>query len=369
MLPRVRVVHVVQNLNYGGMEKLLADLVRRIDHGRFESHVVTLEYLGRFSREMEGSAELHLCPPMSRASMLRPAGLARCLTAIRPDVVHTHSGVWYKASRAGRMAGARAVVHTEHGKQAGDWLSRVLDRRAARRTTAVVAVSRALGQYLSGRLQMPLEAIHVIPNGVDATRFMPRPPSGTLRDQLGLRPEQAIIGSIGRLEPVKGYDVVIRAFAALPRRADEVQPVLVIAGEGSARAELEHLAASLGISDRVFLLGWRDDPEDLLAHFRCFVLGSWSEGTSVSLLEAMASGVAPAVTAVGGNPAVLGEELSAQAVVPGDPNALSLAVARLLDADVASGVGATARRRVQTVYGLDAMVGAYETLYRTVLGL
>lgn len=364
---RVRVVHVIQNLNYGGMEKLLADLVGRIDRDLFESHVVTLMYLGRFSRDMEGSAHLHLCPPMTPASLVRPATLARFLAGLRPDIVHSHSGVWPKASRAARMARVPAVVHTEHGQQVARGFSRFLDRRAARRTDAVVAVSQALRQFLSGRLAIPSDSIRVITNGVDATSFAPRPPTGRLWRELGISPGHPIIGSIGRLEPVKGYDIVIRAFAAVRPVAGQPAPVLVIAGEGSARADLEQLAASLGISERVSLLGWRDDAKDLYAHFRCFVMGSWSEGTSVSLLEAMASGIAPVVTAVGGNPDVLGDELASQAVAPGKPAELANGIERLLASDSAEAVGRLARRRVLTAFSLDAMVQEYEGLYSEVV--
>ena len=139
----------------------------------------------------------------------------------------------------------------------------------------------------------------------------------------------ALEGELERVLPSGGtalYDVVIRAFALLPDRAGVAPPVLVIAGEGAARPGLERLGGELGVSDRVFLPGWRDDPEDLYAHFACFVLESWSEGTSVSLLEAMASGLPPVVTSVGGNPAVLGGELKTQAVPPGDPAALAAGI-------------------------------------------
>jgi len=365
MTNRLRVAHVIQNLNYGGMEKLLADLVRRIAPARYECHVVTLEYLGRYSREMEGFARLHLGPRMSSLSLLRPAALARFLASLRPDIVHTHSGVWYKTARAARMAGVPWVVHTEHGKQSEDRVSRFLDRRAARKTDAVVAVSDALGSYLSQRLDVPRDHLHVIPNGVDVSRFKARAPSGALRHEFKLAEGQPIIGSVGRLEAVKGYDVVIRAFARLPRGPEAAPPVLVIAGEGSERAGLERLASELGVANRVFLPGWRDDPEDLYAHFCCFVLGSWSEGTSVSLLEAMASGLPPVVTAVGGNPAVLGSELAAQAVPPGDPVKLAEAVGRVLEARRAEEIGARARRRAEEHFSLDAMVSAYDRLYQS----
>src|SRR5712692_451324 len=131
---RIRVVHVIANLQAGGMEKLLVDLVQRIDANRFESHVLALQYFGRYGPAAGAHASLHLGPPMSRLSLLRPAALARRIAELRPHVVHTHSGVWYKGARAARLAGVRRVVHTEHGVQPEDLVAQFLDRRAARLT-------------------------------------------------------------------------------------------------------------------------------------------------------------------------------------------------------------------------------------------
>lgn len=363
MKGRIRVLHIIQNLNYGGMEKLLADVVCGIDRGRFETHVLTLGYVGRYGREMDGKAVIHEGPEMSVFSMLRPAALARCIRRLQPDVVHTHGGVWYKASLAARTARIPAVVHTEHGMPEGDRFGRLLRRMAARRTDVVVAVSESLGVFLVERLGVRVDSVQVIRNGVDLVRFQPRAPDGTLRRELGIAGNQPIIGSIGRLEPIKGYDNVIRAFARVRCAPQDGEPVLVLAGEGSMRTDLEALAESLGVSRRVFLLGWRDDPENLYAHFCCFVMGSWSEGTSVGLLEAMASGLAPVVTAVGGNPAVLGEELSDQAVPAGDVGALHGGVERILEGERWRAIGRRARSRAEREFDLGAMVHAYEQLY------
>src|SRR6059036_2649554 len=111
----VRILHVIPHLHYGGMEKLLADIVRNLDKARFETHVLALEYLGRYAQSMQGHAVLHLAPIMSRLSLLWPTALATCIAKLQPDVVHTHSGVWYKGARAARLAGVRRIVHTEHG--------------------------------------------------------------------------------------------------------------------------------------------------------------------------------------------------------------------------------------------------------------
>src|SRR5687767_15028526 len=85
---RTRVLHVVQNLNFGGMERLIADIVRGVDATRFESHILVLQYLGRFAADLDAVATLHSPPRQSRASLLWPRTLARAIANIAPDVVH-----------------------------------------------------------------------------------------------------------------------------------------------------------------------------------------------------------------------------------------------------------------------------------------
>jgi glycosyltransferase involved in cell wall biosynthesis len=363
----LRVLHVIQNLNYGGMERLLADIVSHCDRDRFESHVLVLQYLGRFSEEIEGKATLHQSPPLSRWSMLWPASLSRQIASIAPDVVHTHSGVWFKAARAARLARVPRVVHTEHGRGAPDpLLYRMLDGLASRRTDLVVAVSDVLAEQLERTVVRGRAPITVVRNAVDTVRFAPRRDTGRIRAELGIPADAPILGSIGRLEPIKGYDSAIAAFARLVESVGGGMPPahLVVAGDGSERARLAALVAQRGLGGRVHLLGWRDDVHDLLSCFTLFTMSSRSEGTSVSLLEAMSSGLCPVVTRVGGNAAVLGAGLAHRLVPSGEVEALAAAWHDALgDTPHRLADAAAARVRVQIAFGLDAMVTRYEKLY------
>ncbi|HEV8599581.1 MAG TPA: glycosyltransferase [Gemmatimonadales bacterium] len=364
----LRVLHVIQNLNYGGMERLLADLVLRADPAEFEPHVLVLQYLGRFARELEGRAALHVSPPLPKWSLVCPRLLARQLRSIAPDVVHSHSGVWLKTARAAHAAGVPRLIHTEHGRASPDPLkARLLDGLASRYTDVVVAVSEVLARQLEATVVRGRAPIQTIPNGVDTEHYRPRADTGRLRAELGLSADTPIIGSIGRLEAIKGYDVMIAAFANLPAHSDASfsPPHLVVAGDGAERAQLEAMAARLGAADRVHWLGWRDDPIDLFSAFTIFTMASRSEGTSVSLLEAMSSGLCPVVTQVGGNSAVLGGELRHRLVPTERPEALAMAWRDALGhPDRRESDAATARRRVVEAFGISTMVRSYEALYR-----
>jgi glycosyltransferase involved in cell wall biosynthesis len=362
---RVRVLHIVQNLHYGGMERVVSDLILQSDRERFEQHLLCLQYLGRFSEGLERVAELHVATPMSRLSMVNPVALAQDIRRIAPDVVHTHSGVWYKASLASRRAGVRAVIHTEHGRRSPDpLLDRIVDGAAARRTDAVVAVSERLARELPNTLRVSPDRVACIPNGIDTELYRPRPDNDALRRELGLAANVDIVGSIGRLEPIKAYNTMVAAFGRFSKTEVGQRAVLVIGGEGSERPALERQIDELGLRGRVRLLGWRNDIQDLLSAFSLFSMSSRSEGTSISLLEAMSTGLAPVVTDVGGNSAVLGEALTHCLVPFGDIAALAEAWSSILATpDRRQAEGAIARRRVVAEFGVRAVARRYEELY------
>jgi glycosyltransferase involved in cell wall biosynthesis len=349
------------------MERLVFEVLRCADRTAFDNHVLTLVYRGHFGDGLDAYATMHQSAPLSKASMLWPTALTRQIRAIAPDVVHTHSGVWYKASLAARLAGVPRVVHTEHGRAAPDpWSARVLDGLASRRTDVVIAVSEAVADRLRAGVVHDPGRVVVIPNGVDTALFVPAPDNGRVREELGIPAQTPIIGSIGRLEPIKGYEVSVQAFGLLRRDwPGDTAPLLVLAGDGSDRGRLEELAARIGVSDGVRFLGWRDDVRDLLASFAIFSMSSHSEGTSVSLLEAMSVGLCPVVTDVGGNAAVLGPALRHRLTRPGDPSDLARAWRDALRDPSRRVADATdARERVLSAFALDGMVGEYARVHR-----
>jgi glycosyltransferase involved in cell wall biosynthesis len=366
----IRVAHVIQNLNYGGMERVLHNLARQLPPRGFEVHIVVLEYLGRFSEGLEGAATLHEVPRMSRLSLIRPGKLIDVLRRIGPDLVHSHTGVWFKAARAARAAGVPIVLHTEHGRPDPVPLAdRWIDNLASRWTNATIAVSEPLAEVLRRQVVSNPGSVRVITNGVDTDRLRPPEDQTVLRASLGLPPSVPIIGSVGRLEPVKNYRLALHALALLGVGAG-APPVLVLAGDGSERPALEALSRELGLEGRVRLLGWRDDADRLYGAFDLFTLTSRSEGTSISLLESMSTGVCPVVTDVGGNASVLGRELASLLVPSDDARALADAWRSLLnDPPRREALGRTARRRVGSDFSLAGMVDAHDLMYRTFLGV
>ena len=360
-------LHVVLNLHQGGLERVVGDLIRGMDRSAFDVHLMAVQFLGHLSEGLARYCTLHTAPRQAPWSLLWPAELRGAIAAIRPDIVHSHSGVWYKASLAARMAGVPYLVHTDHGRQSPDpFFNRFYDRLASRRTDVVIAVSNVLGRQLAATVVSDPSRIVVVRNGVDTDAHAPHARSGRLRTELGIAADAPIIGSIGRLDPIKCFDVMIQAFASL--RAEWPKgppPELVIAGDGPDRERLERLIAETGVGASVHLLGWRQDIQDLHEAFTLFSMSSRSEGTSIGLLEAMSAQICPVVTAVGGNPDVLGPDLQHRLCQA--ENARSLADAwrdALVDEPRRTADAIVARERVESTFSLRSMVATHEALYR-----
>jgi glycosyltransferase involved in cell wall biosynthesis len=364
----LRVTQLVFDLDGGGMETMVASLLAGFAGSRVTMSVISLSgRAGRVGAAVRGLVDqFHVVRPWPAVSMALPLGVARALRRTRADVVHLHSGAWFKGAWAARLAGVPRVVYTEHGREHRDTrVSLLLDRQSARLTDAVVTVSARLLGYMARAVHVRPDRLRTIVNGVDTARFAPGPPQADLKDRLGIPAGATVIGSVGRLEAVKRYDRLVAALVRVRSARPDLDAHLVICGDGGQRAALEAQVAKAGLGAAAQLPGWIDDPLAWYRLFDAFVLSSDSEGLSVSLLEAMACGCAPVVTDVGANAAVLGPGLRVQVVPPGDVGALAEALVGTIGTEGrCAALGAVARERVSTAYGIERMLREYENVYR-----
>lgn len=359
----MRIVHVLASFEVGGGETVALSLAAR-QHA--QGHHVVVVALGAPYGPM---AERFRAAEVAVRVIAKGPGLDWTLfprlyevfVRERAEVVHTHNpqSLVY-AAPAGRAARCR-VVHTKHGDSQDAPRRMWLRRQAATLVDAFVSVSRKTEEHARRVGEGPLDRLHVIENGVDLTRFRPDPEAGpALRAELGLPPGTRLVGSVGRLAEVKNHALLLRATA--PLLGPEVRPILL--GEGDERAALSDLAALLGRSAEVHLLGQRRDVPRVMAALDLFVLSSRNEGLPLVVIEAMATGIPVISTAVGGVPDVVVSGETGLLVSDDDALALRAAIERLLvDRELAQRLGARGRERVLTRYSLDQMVSRYEALY------
>lgn len=219
-------------------------------------------------------------------------------------------------------------------------------------------VAESVAEQVSIGLGIPRSRLKVIPNGIREEGFSVQGSGFKGRRELGIPEGARVIGSVGRLAQVKGYDRLLNAFGKMSREL-----TLLLVGNGPQRGVLEQQARDLAIADRVIFAGYQADPWPYYAAMELFVLPSRSEGLSVSLLEAMSAGIPVAVTDVGENRTIL-ENGSLGMILPEDAEQWpSLISAASINPATLQQVAA-ARERVRALYSLEATLSGYEALYQ-----
>ena len=300
--------------------------------------------------------------------------LTRFLKENDIDLVHTHR---YKdtvlGTMAAKLAGTPHVVRTVHGlrEPMTGWnhvkfrIYETLEKAALLCfADLVVAVSKRMADTLRESGYRPTMVTH-IHNGVDLRTVTPRRSRDEVRRELGIDRETLLIGTAGRLSPVKGHAGLLRAARLILQK--EPGAKFLIVGGGPLERELVDTAARLHVDGACLFPGPRTDVHDLMAAMDIFVLPSLNEGIPMAILEAMALGKPVVATAVGGVPEVVQHGVTGVLVHPGDETALAGACLELArDRDRAQRLGAQAKRVVAEEFSHERSGGTLMDVYRSV---
>lgn len=363
-----RVVHVLAPGHFGGLERVVEMLAA--GQAQAGHQVAAVLSLGSGGEDHPLTAllraqgitvmEIRLG---SRAYVEERRQLRTFLASFLPNVVHTHG---YRTDvTAGNVARSLglATVSTAHGFTGGGWRNNLyewMQRRAWRRYSAVVAVSRPLVARMT-QAGVDARRIECVPNAWSSeTAPLDR---RAARIELGLAPDALVVGWVGRFSREKGADVMLEAFARVRNPAIR----LALVGAGSEEPALRDLARQLNIGDRVDWTGAVSAAGRLFKAFDIFALSSRTEGTPIALFEAMAAEVPIVATAVGGIPDVV-SGTEAILVPSGDAAALAVSLDAVVSRPVeAAERAAAATRRLQQQFNAAAWVQAYDSVYRKVV--
>ncbi len=346
----MRILHVIQELDVGGAERIAVSLARGAHEAGHEVAVASRP--GPLAREIPGP---HFPLPLLERRPWRLPGAARSLDRAfrhwRPNLLHCHNPGMAAVASIATLRGRRLrALVSVHGVPEADWAAaaRVLRLSGLPAVACGPGVSAALAEHGVEVHATTVNGISAAPNAVD-----PR----TFASEFGLRSGQPVVLTVGRLVGAKNHALAIRALAGVREAA------LVVVGEGPERETLAGLAEDVRVADRVVLAGLRGDARSLMGGADAIVLTSRAEGLPLAALEALASGTPLVAVAVRGLRELLEDGKNAVLVPPDDPAALAEGLRRVLtERELAQRIGAGGRLLAQQ-YTEERMVSSFLDLY------
>jgi len=377
---KIRILHIITRLEHGGPPIALLNLIERLDKERFQCAIAT-GFTEDPQKDMIPHARRKKIAVFTVPHLVRDIApvwdflalyeLIRLLREQKADIVHCHtSKAGFIGRLAAKMSGTRVTLYSPHGTILKGYFSPLktrfftaLDRVAALLTDRILCLSRMeVMEYLQAGIGS-LRQYSVLHNGIDIAEMEKRRlDSLQMRERLGLRQEDFICVTVGRLVPVKGYSFLIHAMGKLSQTVPNVK--LLIAGDGSERESLERQVLNLGLEDRVLFLGLREDIPEILSCGDLFLLSSVNEGFGLVLLEAMAFKLPIIATRVGGVPEVVEDGKTGLLIPSEDPEAFVSAVLRIYrNREWGRDLGLAGYERVKRNFDLAGIVQKLENLY------
>jgi len=328
---RIRVLHVIDHLGYGGAPVTVKNIAEKIDHDRIETIVCSLR---TNPRAMPIDARL-INLGRHRYDPFVFVAIARLCREHKIDIIHAHlQKSIISCLLAGFLCDARIIVH-EHGpifRGGTGFIYRLLLKALRSRATVAIANSLATKAALSRAAGFDEKSISVVSNFVDFARFDRNLyDRGRARDMLGIGAGQVVVGFVGRLDRCKGADVLVHAAAILCRQTEQYR--FVIVGEGAQRQQLERLVLRSGLSEKVTFTGLCENPAEVMMAFDVAVVPSRREAFGIAAVEFMRMKIPVIASAVGGLVEVVQHEKTGILLSELSPNAIADAVGRVLQDD------------------------------------
>jgi len=362
-----RVGFAITELDPGGAERALVELVTRLDPADFHSRVFTLRSGGTLVTTLRTRGiEVVELGARNRGDLTVISRLAARLREFQPALLQTW--LWH-ANVAGAWAAGRAgvpklVAGIRVAERRG-WVRRLMDRGLATRFDRIVCVSRGVAEHVRLVVGLPAERLRIIPNGVDPAPFDEATPCDW--QALGLPAGARVMLSVGRLEEQKDPELLLRSLLLIAPEFPDVHWVWV--GEGPLKDPLRKLASARGVADRWHVLGRREDIPALMRGAAGLILSSRWEGMPNVVLEALAARLPVIATRVEGIEELIQPGETGWVVPAADPAELANAQRELLTDPVRgqrfAGLG---RQRLEERFDWDRMAGQYAALYHELLG-
>lgn len=365
-IKKINILQLLFSLDIGGSETVAVNIARRIDRDKFNVTFCCLRGGGPLQIDLtESGVSYYIMNQQGGLDLKVIAKLTNLIHKREIDVIHSHHlGPLMYAWLSTRFTRTKTIVHTEHSY---DYLetNAKLNRYARfffQKPAKLVGVTEDVTNYIRNHFKMADSKLITIHNGIDLSKFSQGIERDKTRAELNIDKTSFVVGTVGRLEPIKNYETLITAFGMLVKSVPN--SILVFVGEGSVRNRLESLVNDLDLTGKVIFFGLRRDIPNILKSMDVFVLPSHSEGLSIALLEAMSAKIPVVASGVGGNVNIITNGTNGILFEPKRPDQLSDALCRLWkDADLRKKYSENAFNVVKERYSLEKMIEAYQNLY------
>ncbi len=365
----IRVVHLVEDLTIGGLERVLATIVLNLDKRKYNVSVWCLREGGFFAQMLiEKGIEVKIVHIASSRNPTNIYRLYRLLRIGRFDIIHTHA---YSAGTIGRVCAFLAAIPViiSHNHSVYGYYKRYhhfVEWLLSHFTDRIICVSDKVKKFSIETQRINSLKFLTIYNGIDEVSPTQEKPPSFLRKELGIPLDHSVICTITHLEEHKGVLFLIKAASLLLASRENISFLLV--GKGSLMEELRALCTKFNIEQSVIFTGERIDIPEILSLTDIFVLPSIREGLGISILEAMSHGKPIIATKVGGIPEIVSDGVNGVLVPPRNPEALSSAIDELLtDREKRRQMGSQGRRICDQHFNTKAMINKIEMLYEQLL--
>ena len=363
---KIKILYLVLEMELGGLQRIVTLLVDRIDRDKFTPYLCCLDRGGIFYEQLKSNNVktyiLQRRPGPFDAKLF--IKLYKILRENKIDVIHSQSGCMGYAALSGRLARVKGIIHTDHGRLIPDKKSIILEERISSiMTNRVIGVSEELTEYLASEVKIKSEKLLTIINGVETHKFVPlnKDRRKEIRYAIGLGEENKILGTVCRIDPVKNLEFLIGCMPSICKKVPECK--LLIVGDGPSKGHLVKYSESLGMDSKINFLGERSNVEDILPVFDIYINTSLSEGTSMTILEAMSCGLPIVASAVGGNSKLV-DDSNGRLFPLNDADTFKRNIIELLeDYRHLEKAGQNSRKKVEDNFNFDQVVMQHEELY------
>jgi glycosyltransferase involved in cell wall biosynthesis len=364
-------VYVVNSLNPGGTEKLVVDMSLAFASD-FEVAVICLDEPGLWAKNLrERKIPVHCVWRQAGLDMNVPGRLANIFRRYRTKIIHAHQcSAWFYSALSRLLYSTPFLILEEHGRFFPEvenskrlFVNRLIIRRLTHR---FVAVSDDVRKRLQRYEGLEKDHIEVVYNGVNTKAAISQKERIKRRADLGFSSEDFIVGTVGRYDPIKNLPMLVKSLHQSRKVLPSIRGLFV--GDGPVFGKIRTLIKQLGLFEVVVMTGHREDARDLIPCLDLFVLASFSEGTSMALLEAMAAGVPVVVTDVGGNPEIVDKGETGWVIPSDSVEDLSSALkAAVNNPDISLKFGEAGRRRFEERFTFHRMIQRYRKIYHEMI--